>query len=335
MRLTGTGDALCVCLLGACLAVATSVEVGDERKPLIGGSLTWAINRDFRAGTRRVSLTLKTAWKKSANPCNHNPGDKVSACEIPNPEPSQRLGRLCFYQCDNKECANVRDDVHLNYTIKNDFIVEIVDYEILGFISGSMTVEVDVPPQMVGMFAFLCFEENNEAAVGPLGNPWYGRGDELDGEFNNLYPKYAGSIEPQRSGQYYGQSFLARFQLPDGAGQIGRNVKLLSTFIQLCCETCLVAGEEGETSCDKRISPITRLRNYYSPEPNIPLAFYLTANPAQWKNNPRKIEYKVVDYDGHPLELLPPRVQGAKLAHLNYDRTALKFSDDPPGGPVT
>lgn len=317
-------------ILGAYGALATAVEAGDERKPLIGGSLTWAIDRDFRAGNRRVMLTLKTAWKRSSNPCNHNPGDKVSTCQIPNPEPRDRLGRLCFYQCDNKQCSDIRDDVHLNTTFDNDFVVEIND-RVLGFMSGTLTVTVDVPPQMVGLFAFLCFEENNEDAVGPLADQWYGVGDTADGEFNNLYPKYAGSIAAQQAGRYYGQTFLQNFQSSDGAGSIGRNVKLLSTFIQLCCTTCLVAGEEAETSCEE---PLARIRNYYSPEPHIPLAYYLTANAAQWKNNPREIEYKVVDYDGHPLELLPPRVQGEKLSHLSYDRASLKFADEPLAGPV-
>jgi hypothetical protein len=317
-------------LLGTCIATATAVAAGDERKPLIGGSLTWAINRDFRAGTRQVHLTLKTAWKRSSIPCNHNPGDTVSTCSTPNPEPRERLGRLCFYQCDNKQCEDVRDDVHLNTTFENDFVVEI-NNNVLGFMSGSMTVTVDVEPQMVGLFAFLCFEEDNEEAVGPLADQWYGVGDETDGEFNNLYPKYAGSVAPQQAGLFYGQTFLQRFESTAGAGSIGRNVKLLSTYIQLCCTTCLVAGEEAETSCDEEK---TRIRNYYSPEPNVPLALYLTANAARWKNNPRTLEYKVHDYDGHPLELLPPRVQGEKLSHVSYDRKSLKFADDPAAGPV-
>ena len=109
-----------ICLI-VLLLVAMSVPAKAQTKPLLGGSLTWAINHDFRKGVRKVSMTLKTAWTLVASePCVHLPGNKVSKCETPKKEPMARLGRLCYYLCDNKGCSSVRDDVHLNSKLIND-----------------------------------------------------------------------------------------------------------------------------------------------------------------------------------------------------------------------
>ena len=55
--------------------------VSDDR-PLLGGSLTWAINRDFKTGTRQVELTLKTAWRIASTLSQKAcvPTQRVSTC---------------------------------------------------------------------------------------------------------------------------------------------------------------------------------------------------------------------------------------------------------------
>jgi len=74
------------------------------------------------------------------------------------------------------------------------------------------------------------------------------------------------------------------------------------------------------------------MRNYYSPQPNVPLVLFLTANQAQVA---RKMNYKVVDYDGHQMQVLPVRVQNNRLAHITYTSTTpmTLFADKPLAGP--
>ena len=86
MRCGSTSGRLAI---GMLLIIAGTMEpvraaVSDDR-PLLGGSLTWAINRDFktgRAGTRQVELTLKTAWRIAPTSAQKDcvPAETVSTC---------------------------------------------------------------------------------------------------------------------------------------------------------------------------------------------------------------------------------------------------------------
>ncbi len=236
-----------ICLI-VLLLVAMSVPAKAQTKPLLGGSLTWAINRDFRKGVRKVSMTLKTAWTLVApEPCVHLPGNKVSKCETPKKEPMARLGRLCYYLCDNKGCTNIRDDVHLNTSLINDFTVQQFD-RTLGYMSGELSVEVNIPPQMVNMYAFLCFDDWSPVALGPEFD-WYGMSN-ADApnypQFNLYYPRTAGAPRADAQGRYFGSAFLDNFPINTDRAitSFGHRVKLLSTFLQLCCTDCTAVGEK-------------------------------------------------------------------------------------------
>jgi len=282
----GAGVALLSCLL----ALIGPYAVRAAGRPLLGGSLTWEVNRNFRAGARTVSLTLKTAWKLlDSDQCNHLLGNKVSKCTTPAPEPMARLGRLCYYLCDTKDCKGIRDDRHLNTSHVNDFTVEHFD-PVLKYLSGSMTI--------VNMFAFLCFDETDPVAVGPVAGTstaWYGE-DSPESLLVHLQPSFAGAATPTAQiGRYYGQAFLSKFGGTIGAGTIGRKARLLSTFVQFCCHQCAESVvQQVETSCDDRVAPNTRLRNYYSPKPNVPFVYCATANPhEQFLLGERQMQYKV------------------------------------------
>ena len=250
-----------VAMLVLLLAVMGPHAARAYEGPLIGGSLTWDINRNFKAGSRTVSLTLKTAWMlQKVKQCNHLIGNKVSMCSTPAPEPMARLGRLCFYLCDTKGCDSIRDDRHLNTSHLNDFTVEHFDTT-HGYMSGSLTIQATIPTEMVNMFAFLCFDETDPVAVGARMD-WYGE-DSPTHALVRLQPSFAGAPTPtSQTGRYYGTAFLSKFGSAVGAGKFGRKAKLLSTFLQFCCHQCSVgAAQQVETLCDDVTSPNSLFRN--------------------------------------------------------------------------
>jgi hypothetical protein len=84
-------------------------------------------------------MTLKTAWKLAENSepqCSHLAGDKVSQCQTPVQQGMMtRLGKLCYYQCPNIDCRNIRDDLNL-ITVDNDFTVEQVFVCMFDYVSA-------------------------------------------------------------------------------------------------------------------------------------------------------------------------------------------------------
>ena len=228
--------------------------------------------------------------------------------------------------------------------VENNFVVDKVDPS-LGYLSGSFTHAVAIRPSTVSMFAFLCFDHTDPLAVGQSDNPWYDSQDVTEANF-------AGSASLDDSsegwGRYYGPiltNLEDSVNIADSeAKEAASKPKLLSTFLQLCCSPasqCLSTAERDNVKCS---AEKTRIKNYYSPQPTFPLLVFHSSQ----SGSDSATSYKVSDYDGHPLQLLPPRLRGAypenKAKHVSYSSydnnnppaylpTALRYADDPPAGP--
>ena len=163
----------CLLLTAATLAVLGGTTALPE-PPLLGASLTWAINRNFRSGTRTVTFTLRSAWAYgkaygSTRPAwtsfdpDHKPGSRVSVEEpfeaIANKGPyGQRFGQLCFWMCVDAECTTVAPEAPK--CVNNDFLVQTHNTQ-KEYTAGIFIHTATVPEDVVGILAYLTFKKDS------------------------------------------------------------------------------------------------------------------------------------------------------------------------------
>ena len=153
----------------ACCAGRAAAQDSREAA-LLGVSLTWAVNRDFRTGTRKVKFTLRSAFQwgqdfGSTNPDwasrrydpEHLPGDRVSLKEpFTGDKPyGQRFGVLQIVQCRDSNCA--RQTIE---SFDNDFVVQTHD-KIKQYTAGIFEHEYTVPADAVAVLAYLTFKTDS------------------------------------------------------------------------------------------------------------------------------------------------------------------------------
>jgi hypothetical protein len=160
--------------------------------PLLGASLTWAVNRNFRSGARRVTFTLRSAfaygkdfgstkpeWASAGYSPDHKPGDRVRVKE-PFSAHGQRFGVLSIVECLDSNCNQ-----KVIVDIDNDFEVQTHD-TVKKFTAGILVHERTVPADVVAVLAYLTFKPDSPVNPDSVAN----------GERYSLYTRYASATGP-------------------------------------------------------------------------------------------------------------------------------------------
>jgi hypothetical protein len=158
-----------------CFGIHAVAQTDVQDGPLLGASLTWEVDRNFRRGTRKVVFTLRSAWAYgtdfgsfSEDP-GHEPGslasrkekirsDQAPASQAPK---GKRLGMLCFVFCRDTRCDSRRQPtqtVKNGTCVDNDFLVQTHDTD-AKYTAGIFTHSLDVDQDAVSVLAYLTFDD--------------------------------------------------------------------------------------------------------------------------------------------------------------------------------
>jgi len=333
-------------LAAAALACLAGPATAQDEAPFLGASLTWAIDRNFRSGTRDVTFTLRSAWAYGSaygsatdNP-DHQPGDQVSQSEPFDDgaggfRHGQRFGRLCFQMCVKEDCSQ-----YVQQCENNDFEVQTHNTQ-KKYTAGIFTYQLSVPTDIVGILAYLTFGMDSKdfslhgrymtSSSLILPSP--------DGmlRWNALMPKASGATVQEGNWEKCqtvtvptfctdktdcpsnGECGLlgasdgyggAEYYGAEFLGRFPNGIEMFgiaSTFVQLCCS---LASCPSALKCSE---PRTRVKNYYSPVASFPLAVFQGETLERNTRSTFDVKLKVSDYDGHILRLLPMRSQNPSL----------------------
>ena len=230
----------------AALACFAGRAAAQLEPPLLGASLTWAVDRNFNKGTRKVTFTLRSAfaygrpfgstkpeWGETGNP-NHNPGDRVKVKE-PFSAHGQRFGVLSIVECLDSNCQQ-----KAIVNIDNDFEVQTHD-SVKKFTAGILVHERTVPADVVAVLAYLTFKPDSPLNIDSGAN----------NEVYSLYPRYA----KIKTGPDMKQDWSAL--LPPAAGATVKALSWESCSGQpnvLCTSTKDCADQGAAVSCGAQLA---------------------------------------------------------------------------------